>query len=211
MSDQTIVLGDGETAVVGYGLLLLRDTVDTTLGHAYEGPFVACHIEGWRRSWSVSMPNAAFYYDEGGTRAYPERILYMSARPDPSTSMNCTVFVLDGDELAAMHGREWIYDPIAVNSDLRGVRVEGGDAVIYVGKPEHAVPSAESPRLVAVRGTFVRMLTDVLEALDPAERSDFERTTDPIPEHLLIDDTLDPTRPNPWEAAGYDFRPESGS
>ncbi len=123
MSDQTIVLGDGETAVVGYGLLLLRDTVDTTLGHVYEGPFVACHIEGWRRSWSVSMPNAAFYYDEGGTRAYPERILYMSARPDPSTSMNCTVFVLDGDELAAMHGREWIYDPVAVNSDLRGVRV----------------------------------------------------------------------------------------
>ena len=29
-----------------------------------------------------------------------------------------------------------------------------------------------------------------------------------VPEHLVIEDTLDPERPNPWAAAGHDYRPE---
>ena len=208
MSSVTINLGAGETAAVGYGLLLSRDTIDKTLGRKYEGPFASCHIDGWRRSWDVSMPNAAFYYEEEGARVYPEQILYLNVRRDPGTLMNCTVFVLREDELAVMHSREWIYKGLVVTSDLRGVCLEGGDALMYVGKAEHRVRSATSPRDVALRRSYLRMLDRVLDAVDPAIRAEYRQTTDPVPEHLVIDDSLDPHRPNPWEAAGHTFRPE---
>lgn len=68
MRNEAISLAAGPTAVVGFGLLLSRGTVDKTLGRRYEGPFVRCHVEGWRTSWNVSMPNAAFYYEEEGDR-----------------------------------------------------------------------------------------------------------------------------------------------
>ncbi len=208
MSGVTINLGAGETAVVGYGLLLSRDTIDKTLGRIYEGPFASCHIDGWRRSWDVSMPNAAFYYEEEGARVYPEQILYLNVRRDPDTLMNCTVFVLREDELAVMHGREWIYNGLVATADLRGVRLEGGDALMYVGKAEHRVRSATSPHDVAVRKSYLRMLDRVLDSVDPAIRAEYRQTTDPMPEHLVIDDSLDPDRPNSWEAAGHSFRPE---
>lgn len=196
-----ITLAAGETAVVGYGLLLRRDTIDETLGRTYEGPFAQCHIQGWRRSWDVSMPNATFYYEEGGCRVYPEKILYLNVSPDPATLMNCAVFVLPQDDLALMHAREWIYDGVAVTSDLRGVRIKGGDALMYVGKPEHRVRSVTNTGDVALRKSYLRMLDRALDALDPAIGADYRRTTDPFPEHLVIDDALDPGRPSPSEVA----------
>ena len=36
-------------------------------------------------------------------------------------------------------------------------------------------------------------------------RDEWHRTTDSIPEHLVVDDSLDTSRPNPWELAGHAF------
>ena len=194
MTDVVIRLGAGETAVVGYGLLLSRATVDTTLGHRYEGPYVACHVAGWRRSWDVSMPNAAYYYGEEAGRVYPRRILYLNVRRDPHALMNGVVFVLAGDDLAAMNSREWIYDGVVVTSDLRDVQIEGGDALMYAGKPEHSLASAARPSEVGLRRSYLDLLAGVLDAAAPVVRSDYRATTDPVPEHLVIDDSLDPHR-----------------
>lgn len=147
-------VGAGETALVGYGLLVSPATVDATLGHEYSGPHVACHVEGWRRSWDVTMPNASFYYERDGHRVYPEKILYLNVRRDPGTMMNCEVFVVDNEDLAAVNAREWIYDGVVATPDLRGVRVEGGDALIYTGKAEHIVRSAARASDVAIRRSY---------------------------------------------------------
>ena len=52
------------------------------------------------------------------------------------------------------------------------------------------------------------MLDSVLEAADSGVRADYKATTDSVPRALVIDDALDPDRPNPWEAAGHNFRPD---
>jgi len=137
MGDHVIALREGETAVVGYGSLLSAASVSRTLQREYDGPFVFAEIADWRRSWDVSMPNAAFYYNDGDERIYPERILYLNARHRRGERMNCAIFVARDDELLAMHGREWIYTPTVITDALRGARVEGGDALMYVGRPEH--------------------------------------------------------------------------
>lgn len=209
MEEPTIRLAEGETAVVGYGSLISLPGIGNTLGREYVGPFLACHIEGWRRSWDVSMPNQAFYFKEQGERVYPEKILYLNVRPEPGALMNCVVFVLKSDEIEAMHHREWIYDRFVVTASLCDLGVEGGDAIMYVAREEHIVRGAKSPREAAVRASYLRILNQALQRADPVFRAEYERTTDPVPAQLVIEDTLDPDRPSPWASAGHDYSPES--
>ena len=204
---EIIQLDEGETAVVGFGLLLARGTLDKTLGRRYDGPFRRCHVDGWRRSWDVGMPNTAFYYvDECGDCVYPEQIVYLNVRRAPGALMNCTLFVLNADELEVLNGREWIYEGVDVTADVRGLEVRGGPALMNVGRPEHALVPTDRGT-AAIRGSYIAMFDRVLGELGPDIEQDYRSTTDPVPEHLIVDDVLDPDRPNPWKAAGHDFDP----
>ena len=49
MTAPLIRLRNGERAIFGYGSLCLRESMERTLGHRCEGPFVSCSLEGWRR------------------------------------------------------------------------------------------------------------------------------------------------------------------
>lgn len=200
MSERSIRLQPGQTAIVGYGSLLSLSSISRTLGRAYDGPFVHAHLAGWRRTWDVAMPNEAFYFVDHGERVYPRRILYLNLRQAPGAIINVALFVVDPHELRAMQHREWIYDPRVVTADLRGLRVTGGDAIVYVGRPEHVVAAIADRRDAAVRASYVRLLERTLAGEDAAFCSEYERTTEPVPD-LVIDDVLDPERPDPWAKA----------
>ncbi|HEV7574160.1 MAG TPA: hypothetical protein VGQ21_21900 [Thermoanaerobaculia bacterium] len=204
MSEQVIRLAPGQTAVVGYGSLLSMLSISRTLSRDYGGPFVPCHVDGWRRSWDVAMPNEAFYYLDGGARIYPKKIVYLNVGRSPRTLLNAMLFVVDDTELQAMHGREWIYDPVSVASDLRGVKIEGGDAIMYAARDRFLVRGASQRREAAIRVTYVKILRQALDNVTPDFREEYERSTDPIPADLVIDDTLDPARPSPWAGSGYE-------
>jgi hypothetical protein len=206
MEELILHVADDETAVVGYGSLLSRDSVGRTLKREYGGPFVACHVAGWRRSWDAWMPNAAFYHVEGGRRSYPDKILYLNVRPDPGTLMNCILFVVRDTELDAMHGREWIYTPTEVRIALRGVRLDSGNAIMYVADEEHLLIGSATRREAAVRRSYLKILERGLAETSPSFRAEYEATTDPVPAHLVIDDELDPDRPSPWAAVGSQYR-----
>lgn len=205
----TLRLDDGETAVVGYGSLFSRPSIEQTLGRKYDGPFVIAHLAGWRRTWDVAMPNGAFYYDDPAGRVYPEQVVYLNVRRDPGTLMNCVVFVVRQDELDAMDDREWIYDRTRITGDLRDLVVEGGEAVMYVGRPERIVSRPASARQAAIRATYLRLLESALGSLPEEIRAEYARSTDEPPRALVVDDHLDPERPNPWAAAGRRHSPEA--
>jgi hypothetical protein len=209
MGKPILHLTENETAVVGYGSLLSVDSLSRGLKRDYDGPCVACHVAGWRRSWDACMPNGAFYYIEGGERIYPEKIVYLNVRPDPGTLMNCVLFVVREADLKTMNQREWIYEPIDVGINLHGIRLNAGKAILYVGKPEHLLICAASSREAAVRQSYLRILERGLRQATAAFREEYEATTDPVPTHLVIDDVLDQDRPSPWAAAGSEYQPES--
>lgn len=205
MSEPLIRLRDAETAVVGYGSLLSTASLARSLARDYDGPFLLCRLEGWRRSWDVAMPNSAYYFEDGGARVYPEKIIYLNLRPSAGALVNCSVFVLPAGELEAMHGREWIYHPTNVAGALRGVQVEGGEAVVYVAREEYLVPHAAGRHEAAIRASYLRVLDAALRNAGPEFAAEYERSTDPVPRHLVIEDVLDPERPSPWE--GHSYRP----
>jgi hypothetical protein len=204
--EQVIRLSPGQTAVIGYGSLLSQLSISRMLSRDYGGPFVPCHVEGWRRSWDVAMPNEAFYYLDGDTRIYPRNIVYLNVRRSPGTLLNVMLFVVDDTELQAMHGREWIYDPVPVAADLRGVRIEGGEAIIYAARDQFLVRGASQRGEANIRATYLKILRQALDNVTPEFRAEYERSTDPLPADLVIEDALDPERPSPW--AGFGYKPE---
>ena len=209
MEEPILRLSEDETAIIGYGSLLSRDSVSRTLKREYDGPFVACHVAGWRRSWDAWMPNASFYFVEVGERIYPDKIAYLNVRPNPGTLMNCILFVVRDAELEAMHQREWIYVPTDVSYSLHGVRLDAGKAIMYIAKHEHRLIGATTRREAAVRRSYLRILERGLHQAAATFRAEYEATTDPVPTHLVIDDALDQDRPSPWAAAGSQHRPTS--
>jgi hypothetical protein len=187
-------LAAGETAVVGYGSLLSRESIGKTLNREYDGPFLFCHVAGWRRTWDVWMPNGAFYYIDSDERVYPEKIVYLNVQPSPGVKMNCVLFVLRDAELRLMHQREWIYAPTDVNPDLRGVHLDSGTALMYVARKEYLLQGGGTPREAAIRRSYLSIVEQGLRRTTAAFRADYEATTEPAPGRLVIDDLLDRDR-----------------
>lgn len=208
MGPRTVRLAPSEIAIIGYGSLFSALSIGKTLGREYGGPFVIGHLGGWRRSWNVGMPNRAFYYEDSGQRVYPDKIRYLNVRREPESKMNCVVLAIRKDDLQAMDDREWIYDRTIVTDDLRGVTVKGGEAVMYVARPEFLVDGTTSRRDAAIRASYLRIVDAALDTLPYEVREEFDQSTDPMPRDLVIEDKLDPYRPNPWTAAGRRPFPE---
>ena len=79
----------------------------------------------------------------------------------------------------------------AVREDVTGALdglVASGSAYMYVCKPEHCLRDAASPRQGAIRETYVQIVETGLSELGPNFRAGYERSSDPVPQHLLIQD-----------------------
>jgi len=188
MTAPLIRLRSGESAIFGYGSLCLRESMERTLGHCYEGPFVRCSLAGWRRSWDVAMPNETYYADTASGPLVPESIIYLNVRPDSGGRVNGVLFLANTKQVEAFDRREWIYNRVRVTGELRGVTVEGGDAWVYIAKPEHVLSGVASPVQAAVCSTYLEMIEAALRHWGEEFRREWENSSDPVPQHLVIRD-----------------------
>ena len=179
-----------QSGIFGYGSLLSIKSMERTFGRPYNGPFVPCTAEGWRRSWDAAMPNGTYYADTDEGRMYPEAILYLNVRRDPGSLLNGVLFVVDEEELAGFDRREAIYDRVDSTDLLNGV-VEGGSAYIYTCKPEYVLTDVRSPRKAAIRATYIQIVEEGLTALGSEFRKVYDRSSDPVPRQLVIKDELE--------------------
>lgn len=191
MSLPAVHIGAGEAGILGYGSLLSKASLERTLGQEYKRPFLPCSLPGWRRTWDVRQPNRAFYCETAEGRMYPENILYLNVTRGAGATLNGVVIVVTAEQLLALDAREWMYDRVAVTERLQGVDVTGGHVHLYASKPEFIVRGVESPRIAAVRATYLDIVETGLAGLGPAFRTAYELSTDPVPEHLIIQDLYD--------------------
>ena len=184
-----IRLNQGESALFGYGSLISRPSLEATLGRPYDGPYVACAIRGWRRTWNAAMPNATFSYSEPGVGiVYPKFILYLNVMRDAGRLLNGMLFVVDAPALAAFDRRESIYDRVAVSDALEGVRVEGGEAYVYVARPHSTMTGVTRPADAAIRASYLRILDDGFAQHGAEFRTAYDASSDAPPAGLVIDD-----------------------
>ena len=185
-----IRLASGESAICGYGSLLSMQSLERTLGRSYNGPFLQCNIKGWRRTWDAAMPNQKFYAETDQGRLYPETILYLNVQRDPAVRLNGILFVVDSEELARYDEREWIYERVAITDQL-DLEITGGSAYVYVCRPEYCKDTVESTREGAIRRTYIEIVENGLTNLGTEFRAAYRRSTDPVPQNLVIADKLD--------------------
>jgi hypothetical protein len=182
----------GQIAMFGYGSLLLQRSMEQTLGYAYSRVCVPCELIGWKRSFDIIMPNRSFYEPAVGTEKaafIPNHIVYLNIRPSDQDIVNGLLYVLQPDQVIEFDEREWVYDRYDVTSVLRGVTLRGGNAYVYVGKPEWCInPMAETRDRAALRSSYMRMIEEALKELGPEFRVKYEQSTDPLPTHLLFAD-----------------------
>jgi hypothetical protein len=122
---------------------------------------------------------------------FPDRILYLNVQPDPETSLMGVLFVVHQSDIQIFDQREWIYDRVDVTALLRGITVFGGNVYFYVGKAEHRMTRIESPQVAAVRRSYLRILEAGRAPLGDEFRIGYDRSSDPVPLHLVIDDKHD--------------------
>jgi hypothetical protein len=204
MSVPAVHIGAGEAGILGYGSLLSKASLERTLRQEYRRPYVTCSLPDWRRTWDVRQPNRAFFCETADGRMYPENILYLNVTRGAGATLNGVVIVVSTEQLLALDAREWMYNRVAVTGGLQGVRVTGGDVYLYASKPEFVVRGVESPRIAAVRATYLDIVETGLADLGASFRDAYERSTEPVPEHLVIQDRFDETRAN--EAAELALR-----
>jgi cation transport regulator ChaC len=184
----SLQLQNGESAIFGYGSLLLKSHMELTLGRPYNGPFVSCFLQGWQRSWDVIMPNTTFYTETPSGPMKPGHIVYLNVRPNADNLLNGVLFVVRPEELTAFDQREWIYDRRTITQDLRGIAITGGDAYVYVGKPERILPPGLTREHGAVRRTYLDIIEKALRAWGPDFRAQYDASTEVAPQHLVMDD-----------------------
>lgn len=188
--ESVLRLMNGQTALVGYGSLLSRASLEGTLGRTYTGPFLQCTVRGWRRTWDAAVPNRKFYTDGVDGRITPRAILYLNVTRDLSTDINGVLFVVNQEELAAYDRRESIYDKVDVSADV-DVEVEGGPIYMYVCRPEYRIACSSSPADAAVRATYLQMIEEGLSNFDEQFSQRYEESTDIPPANLIIEDRVE--------------------
>jgi len=189
----TLTLPPGMSGMFGYGSLLLRSSMERTLGRPYPDAPAVATVRGWRRTWDSIYPNSRFYFEpSAGERCYPSHIVYLNIRRDPAATMNGLIYVVGADDLVRFDERETVYDRIRIDGDLIEPTVTGGPVYAYVGKPgfllEHAVP----PSQAAIRASYIAIVEDGLRELGPAFRQQYDRSTDTPPAESIVSDRLDP-------------------
>ena len=139
-----------------------------------------------------------FYTETPSGCLYPRYILYLNVKEQPGVLLNGVLFVISVEELKAMDQHEWIYNRKVITAQLHGASVIGGDAYMYVAKPEHTMTDGTSPATAAIRASYLQILELGIGQLGPPFREAYNRSSDAIPQHLVIKDIRDEQAPNPF-------------
>jgi hypothetical protein len=189
----TLILPPGRSGLFGYGSLLLRSSMERTLGRPYPDAPVVATVRGWRRTWDSIYPNTRFYFEpSAGERCYPANIVYLNIRRDAGTTLNGLIYVVSADDLANFDEREAVYDRVRIDDDLIEPAVAGGSVYAYVGKPAFLLQGAVPRSEAAIRASYIKIVEDGLRDLGPAFRQQYDRSTDEPPAERIVEDRVDP-------------------
>ena len=184
------------TWVFGYGSLVNRASLATTLGHMTTvgtDVFVAT-LHGYRRTWNATMGNLhddltdKYYVDAAGQR--PDLgVTALGITATPDEAIGGVIFRVSGAQIARFDLRERRYDRIDVTSSVQSDALMESDDAIVTYAPSAAALRTHSQHLakgtVVSARSYVQTIADGFGEMDTVELARFQAELTP-PQHDLM-------------------------
>ena len=193
---EKLFIPDGKVALIGYGSLMSKASMERTLGHVYNDKFLPVHITGFERIWNFALPNngahgpnlaSLFYYVMAGDTIFPRSIVSLNIQENHSKSMNACVFIVDTLALKMFDTREFGYTRIKLNNRIKEFEMVNGDIYAYQALPDFTIKTTDNPKDNVISKGYVKVVEeDGLLALGQQFRDDYYGSTIPYSPKILM-------------------------
>lgn len=193
---EKLFIPDGKVALIGYGSLMSKVSMERTLGHVYNDRFLAVHIIGFERIWNFALPNdggngpnlaSLFYYVMAGDTIFPKSTVSLNIQENRSRLMNACLFIVDTLELKMFDAREIGYTRIKLNNRIKEFEMVNGDVYAYQALPAFTIKVTDNPRDNVISKGYIKVVEeDGLLSWGQQFRDEYYESTIPYSPKILM-------------------------
>ena len=187
----TIQIPHGLVGLVGYGSLMSRQSMESTLKRAYQDSIYLVHLKDFIREWSyicsnydTSDPRTELskydgYSIKGMDTLYIEKLIYMNIMPKANSKINCVLYFFSPEEITGFDKREFGYERIDITNMIEEYDFTGGNVYTFRATPEYTYNPDLDQKGNIIDKAYVEKITTACDSIGLDFRKEFEETTLP--------------------------------
>jgi hypothetical protein len=179
---KTLIIPEGKVGLIGYGSLMSKKSMETTLGRTYNEDYMIVHLTGFERRWNYGRPNdgkfrpKSYYLNQADT-IYPNYTISLNIKPAKDKYINACLFIIDESDLKAFDTREYGYERLNVTDKINELNVKG-NVYVYSALPEFNRIVKDDPTENAIAEQYIKILEDAFK-FGQDFKDEFFKTTIP--------------------------------
>ena len=186
----TIQIPPGLVGLVGYGSLMSRQSMESTLQRAYNDSAYLINLQGFQREWNLhlslkdtrlpeSYSNRDWFYISANDTISFNNVIALNIMLSENSRMNCVLYFITQNELAGFDEREFAYDRIDVTNKIKEFDFKGGKVYAYKAKPEQIYrPQIDSDNS-KINQSYVDLVINACDSIGGEFRNEYEKSTKP--------------------------------
>ena len=185
---QTIHIPEGVVGMVGYGSLMSRQSMESTLARAYEDSIYLIHLKGYQREWNwhlslkdtrlpESYSNRDWFYIRDNDTISFNNVIALNIMLSENNRMNCVLYFITPDELAGFDEREIGYERIDVTDMIEEYNFTGGRVYSFKALSEYAYQPEIQREGSILDIVYVEKVTNACDSIGVDFRKEFEEST----------------------------------
>jgi hypothetical protein len=193
-----INIENGKVGMIGYGSLISKQSMESTLLRKYQDSVYLVHLEGFQREWNFVWSNYdtsyseddlkydGFYIREKDTIPF-EKIIFLNIMAQKESSMNCVLYFIAPEELIGFDKRELGYERIDVTNLIKEYNFQGGKVYAYKATPNYIYDSDSDYKNSIIEKSYINLVTEACDSIGSYYRQEYEASTKPFDPDLLAD------------------------
>jgi hypothetical protein len=185
---QTIVIEKGKVGMIGFGSLISLNRAEEVFKHTYTDSIYLVHLQDFQRSWDFVASNYDKgyteeelkndgYYIKGNDTLLFDNCIYLNITEQKGTAMNCVLYLVTEQEIAAMDLYEFGYERIDVTEKITEYNFEGGKVYAYKATPEYLYDSEKTKGVTVIPQDYVDLVTKACDSIGSGFRKEYDAST----------------------------------
>lgn len=183
---------EGYVGMFGYGSLMSKNFIESgLLEKNYDGPFLAAHLNGYKRSWTFAWPSTIpfpntdgnYYKDyiliEGDT-IYPQNLIYLNIKDSPTSIINGVLYIVPEDDLPTYDRWELGYERIEVTDLIQDFIIEGGRVFAYKALPDFVIEPNNDVKRNIIELSYSKIIQEAFDYWGEEFEAEYNKSTEPV-------------------------------